>query len=155
MMPLAASGALVPLWLVLVAAGGTVVAAIGMLIRAPAASPADSSQVKELRAGTIWHATSRRLRVGETVKFDTAFCPHRSRMFRTDRPLALPERAVWFFKVPPSEAHLSSNVGRRRRAYVYELRPITLNRTYERRDVIASTDPVEAVVCSVQAVAWP
>ncbi|KRE28266.1 hypothetical protein [Agromyces sp. Soil535] len=76
-----------------------------------------------------------------------------SRLFRTDRPFSMPQRAVWFFRVRPSLAHISGNVDRRKAMHLYELRPTVLEHLFERRDAIASTDVVEAVVCAADSAA--
>lgn len=81
---------IVPFWLFLAVLTGAIIAASGMAVRAPAASPVSTAELSVLRDGTLWHATSRQLAVGETVQFDPALCRRRSRMFRRDHPFTSP-----------------------------------------------------------------
>jgi hypothetical protein len=71
--------------------------------------------------GLVWHLTPQRWDVGDSVVLERRRCRVRSCVLRSDRPFAVPRRAVYVFTACPAEAHMRGNVPRSRARYLYRL----------------------------------
>jgi len=97
--------------------------------------------------GVVWHLTSQLWDVGDRVVLEQCRCRLRSCMQRSDRPFALPRRAVFVFTAEPADAHVRGNVTRSRARYLYRLDiSETHGQLFQRGIAVAIAGDVHATV---------
>lgn len=131
---------------------GFTVAAMGTLftvgVKLNGYRPLRADEQDRLAADGLWHITPGMRPAGQEVILTPLRCRWWARMFRADRPLSRPCRAIYFFTGQPDRAQLAYNLSRKRRGTVLWVAPIDVPSTlYLRRfdGAVAAVQDVRAL----------